>query len=132
MSQQEREKEIQVHRDVLLAENKAAENERHKVDLLNRDRRRALRAHEHGQEPAHQVRVAGAEVAGHRRRGRNQGRTQSGLLRHQGQSGARGTPAQGRRSQRQNPEVRKGIEGFGQHPPAPQKQELQLPGQLLE
>jgi hypothetical protein len=31
MSQQEREKEIQVHRDVLLAENKAAENERHKV-----------------------------------------------------------------------------------------------------
>lgn len=31
MSQQEREKEIQVHRDVLLAENKAAENERHKI-----------------------------------------------------------------------------------------------------
>jgi len=38
---QEREKEINVHKDVILAENKAAEEERHKVamelaDILNK------------------------------------------------------------------------------------------------
>ena len=33
LSLEEREKEITVHRDVLLAENKAAENERHKVNF---------------------------------------------------------------------------------------------------
>jgi signal transduction histidine kinase len=33
MSMQEREKEIQVHKDVLLAEKKAAEEERHKIAM---------------------------------------------------------------------------------------------------
>ena len=33
MSMQEREKEIQVHKDILLAEFKAAEDERHKIAI---------------------------------------------------------------------------------------------------
>ena len=33
MTMQEREKEIQVHRDVLLAEHKAIEDERHKIAI---------------------------------------------------------------------------------------------------
>ena len=43
MSMQEREKEILVHRDVLLAEQKAIEDERHRIDIELAERKNKVK-----------------------------------------------------------------------------------------
>jgi hypothetical protein len=43
MSMQEREKEIQVHKDVLMAEHKAAEEERHKIAVELAERKNKVK-----------------------------------------------------------------------------------------